>query len=72
MPRLASSLSGIGVCILLLDGAYPLTPFLLVLGWTFQGLTIRNCNIGFEMQSGGLTLETQVILSLIDLTIISY
>ncbi|KAJ2920462.1 hypothetical protein H1R20_g16633, partial [Candolleomyces eurysporus] len=28
-------------------------------GWTFQGLTIRNCSIGFEMQTGGLTLETQ-------------
>ncbi|KAJ2916182.1 hypothetical protein MD484_g4242, partial [Candolleomyces efflorescens] len=28
-------------------------------GWTFQGLTIRNCQIGIEMQTGGLTAETQ-------------
>ncbi|KAH6909779.1 glucan 1,3-beta-glucosidase [Coprinopsis sp. MPI-PUGE-AT-0042] len=28
-------------------------------GWTYQGLTINNCGIGVELNTGGLTIETQ-------------
>lgn len=28
-------------------------------GWTFQGVTINNCGVGFEVASGGLTEDTQ-------------
>ncbi|KAF8518904.1 glycoside hydrolase family 55 protein [Gautieria morchelliformis] len=28
-------------------------------GWTFQGITINNCQIGFEVTTGGITQSTQ-------------
>ncbi|TFK19765.1 glucan 1,3-beta-glucosidase [Coprinopsis marcescibilis] len=28
-------------------------------GWTYQGVTFNNCGIGFEIATGGLTVETQ-------------
>uniref|UniRef100_A0A0W0FZR5 Rhamnogalacturonase A/B/Epimerase-like pectate lyase domain-containing protein n=1 Tax=Moniliophthora roreri TaxID=221103 RepID=A0A0W0FZR5_MONRR len=30
-------------------------------GWTFQGITINNCSVGFDIATGGLTLETQTV-----------
>ncbi|EEB99434.1 hypothetical protein MPER_00894, partial [Moniliophthora perniciosa FA553] len=30
-------------------------------GWTFQGVTINNCSVGFDLATGGLTLETQTV-----------
>jgi glucan 1,3-beta-glucosidase len=31
------------------------------LGWTFQGVTINNCNIGFDLATGGTTQDTQTV-----------
>jgi glucan 1,3-beta-glucosidase len=28
-------------------------------GWTFQGVNINNCQIGFDLRTGGLTQDTQ-------------
>ncbi|KAH9951962.1 exo-beta-1,3-glucanase [Amylocystis lapponica] len=28
-------------------------------GWTFQGVTINNCQVGFDMMTGGLTMNDQ-------------
>ncbi|TFK19768.1 glucan 1,3-beta-glucosidase [Coprinopsis marcescibilis] len=28
-------------------------------GWTYQGVTFNNCGIGFEITTGGLTIDTQ-------------
>ena len=30
-------------------------------GWTFQGVTINNCQVGIDLMTGGLTQSTQVI-----------
>ena len=30
------------------------------LGWTFQGVTINNCQVGFDLTTGGLTEAGQV------------
>ncbi len=36
-----------------------------VIGWTFQGVTINNCQVGFDLMTGGKTLGRQVgVLSL--------
>ncbi|KAF5373036.1 hypothetical protein D9758_001646 [Tetrapyrgos nigripes] len=37
-----------------------ITDFLSV-GWTFQGVTINNCQVGFDLQTGGLTQDTQTV-----------
>ncbi|KAL4258481.1 Polygalacturonase QRT3-like protein [Pleurotus pulmonarius] len=30
-------------------------------GWTFQGVTINNCQVGFDLSTGGVTQETQTV-----------
>lgn len=30
-------------------------------GWTFQGVQINNCQVGFDLSTGGLTSETQTV-----------
>ncbi|KAK7049313.1 hypothetical protein VNI00_005914 [Paramarasmius palmivorus] len=30
-------------------------------GWTFQGVTINNCQVGFDLATGGLTQDTQSV-----------
>ncbi|KAK7049317.1 hypothetical protein VNI00_005918 [Paramarasmius palmivorus] len=30
-------------------------------GWTFQGITINNCQVGFDILTGGLTQDTQTV-----------
>jgi glucan 1,3-beta-glucosidase len=37
-------------------------------GWTFQGVTITNCQVGFDLATGGLTQDTQTVgaVALID------
>ncbi|KZP28414.1 glycoside hydrolase family 55 protein [Athelia psychrophila] len=30
-------------------------------GWTFQGVTINNCGVGFDLTTGGLTTDTQTV-----------
>ncbi|KAH7869711.1 exo-beta-1,3-glucanase [Lentinula edodes] len=30
-------------------------------GWTFQGVTINNCQVGFDLTTGGLTESTQTV-----------
>ncbi|KAF5391727.1 hypothetical protein D9757_001809 [Collybiopsis confluens] len=30
-------------------------------GWTFQGVTINNCQVGFDLTTGGLTQSTQTV-----------
>ncbi|TFK67132.1 exo-beta-1,3-glucanase [Pluteus cervinus] len=30
-------------------------------GWTFQGVTINNCQVGFDLLTGGLTKDTQTV-----------
>jgi glucan 1,3-beta-glucosidase len=30
-------------------------------GWTFQGVTISNCQIGFDLMTGGLTQDSQTV-----------
>ncbi|KAK0210244.1 exo-beta-1,3-glucanase [Desarmillaria ectypa] len=30
-------------------------------GWTFQGVTINNCQVGFDLLTGGKTLERQTV-----------
>ncbi|KAG8930571.1 hypothetical protein FRC02_004034 [Tulasnella sp. 418] len=30
-------------------------------GWTWQGVTFKNCTIGFEISTGGITAETQTV-----------
>ncbi|KII88660.1 glycoside hydrolase family 55 protein [Plicaturopsis crispa FD-325 SS-3] len=30
-------------------------------GWTFQGVTINNCQVGFDLMTGGLTQATQTV-----------
>lgn len=30
-------------------------------GWTFQGVRIKNCQIGFDLLTGGLTQDTQTV-----------
>ncbi|KAF7978685.1 hypothetical protein HWV62_44937 [Athelia sp. TMB] len=30
-------------------------------GWTFQGVTILNCGVGFDLTTGGLTTDTQTV-----------
>lgn len=30
-------------------------------GWTFQGIKINNCGVGFDLQTGGLTRDTQTV-----------
>ncbi|THV07925.1 exo-beta-1,3-glucanase [Dendrothele bispora CBS 962.96] len=30
-------------------------------GWTFQGVTINNCQVGFDLTTGGLTEDTQSV-----------
>ncbi|KAH8117300.1 exo-beta-1,3-glucanase [Phellopilus nigrolimitatus] len=30
-------------------------------GWTFQGVTINNCQVGFDLMTGGLTQDTQTV-----------
>ncbi|KAI5124386.1 hypothetical protein M0805_008989 [Coniferiporia weirii] len=30
-------------------------------GWTFQGVTISNCQVGFDLATGGLTEDTQSV-----------
>ncbi|KZT11300.1 glycoside hydrolase family 55 protein [Laetiporus sulphureus 93-53] len=30
-------------------------------GWTFQGVTINDCSIGFDLQTGGLTEDDQTV-----------
>jgi len=30
-------------------------------GWTFQGITINNCQVGFDLLTGGTTLATQSV-----------
>lgn len=30
-------------------------------GWTFQGVTINNCQVGFDLNTGGLTQDTQTV-----------
>ena len=36
--------------------------FFAIVGWTLQGITFRNCQIGFDVRTGGLTLDNQVCL----------
>ncbi|KAL1729213.1 glycoside hydrolase family 55 protein [Schizophyllum commune] len=40
-------------------------------GWTFQGVTINNCGIGFDAMTGGITEDTQTTagLAIIDATV---
>ncbi|EIN07518.1 exo-beta-1,3-glucanase [Punctularia strigosozonata HHB-11173 SS5] len=30
-------------------------------GWTFQGVTLNNCGVGFDLTTGGLTEDTQTV-----------
>ncbi|KAH9857052.1 exo-beta-1,3-glucanase [Lenzites betulinus] len=30
-------------------------------GWTFQGVTINNCQVGFDLMTGGTTQDTQTV-----------
>ncbi|TFY57372.1 hypothetical protein EVJ58_g7056 [Rhodofomes roseus] len=30
-------------------------------GWTFQGITINNCQVGFDLKTGGTTSDTQTV-----------
>jgi len=30
-------------------------------GWTFQGVTINNCQVGFDLSTGGLTISDQTV-----------
>ncbi|EPT02026.1 hypothetical protein FOMPIDRAFT_141879 [Fomitopsis schrenkii] len=30
-------------------------------GWTFQGITIKNCQVGFDLKTGGTTSDTQTV-----------
>ncbi|KIP08169.1 glycoside hydrolase family 55 protein [Phlebiopsis gigantea 11061_1 CR5-6] len=41
-------------------------------GWTFQGVTINNCQVGFDLTTGGTTQATQTVgaLAIIDATVI--
>lgn len=38
-----------------------------IIGWTFQGVTVNNCQVAFNLTTGGLTPATQV--SYLDLVI---
>ncbi|TRM62663.1 glycoside hydrolase family 55 protein [Schizophyllum amplum] len=40
-------------------------------GWTYQGVTINNCGVGFDLMTGGLTQDTQTTggLAIIDATV---
>ncbi|EKM55463.1 glycoside hydrolase family 55 protein [Phanerochaete carnosa HHB-10118-sp] len=42
-------------------------------GWTFQGVTINNCQVGFDLTTGGVTLDQQTVgaIAVIDATVVN-
>lgn len=42
-------------------------------GWTFQGVTINNCQVGFDLSTGGTTQASQTVgaIAVIDATVIN-
>ncbi len=54
-----SSLRGTGVRDQVLS-SFQTALLISVVGWAFQGVTINNCQVGFDLLTGGVATDTQV------------